>query len=482
LINTTSALPKSQSHLPTRVLCVDELSQHSTDTIALVDFGDHPPKERYICLSHRWSHSKPLTTTADTIGIRKAGIDLTQLSPTIRDAVYLTRRLGIHYLWIDSLCILQDSQVDWEVESAKMGSYYGNSWLTIAAALDGEISEGLFRPRSGLDLETKYYCLNLSSRDGKSDYIYFTGQDETRIDNRSISLLFTRGWTLQEEALSPRFLSFQPHQMSLRIGDMVYHESGVSQHVNETTYLNASKSAHMSWTQIVEDYSRRYLTQEADKLPALSGMAHRYIEIEDSRRALVENLYPGSEQNEGEQFTGPDVYLAGLWLNSFPDHLCWSVVHSSSSDSARRPTHYRAPSWSWASLNGSIAFDRNPGLPKVRRSDIVNAMTVPTGKDPLGQVSQGFLLLQAKLCQQLWRFKTGSSNMPYSNASLVLDVPEDTSVKELKVWSLPLKDQFALALQEVPGKEATYKRIGAITWRGERDDKFQQDMTKITII
>ena len=73
---------------------------------------------------------------------RLSGIDLGGLSPTLRDAVRVARGFNIRYLWIDSLCILQDSTIDWELESAKMGTYYSKCWLTIAAGLDD--------PESGL--------------------------------------------------------------------------------------------------------------------------------------------------------------------------------------------------------------------------------------------------------------------------------------------------------------------------------------------
>jgi hypothetical protein len=74
--------------------------------------------------------------------------------------------------------------------------------------------------------------------------------------------------------------------------------------------------------------------------------------------------------------------------------------------------------------------------------------------------------------------------MPYSNATLILDV-DDNSISELEIWSLPLKDQFALALQPVVEDNktsATFKRIGGICWRSKKDDAAQAQPRIITII
>jgi hypothetical protein len=119
--------------LPKRVIDVGEIID---EVVSLRDFGGSPPAAHYVCLSHRWERSCPLITTQLNIESRKAGFSMNDLSATLRDAILLTRALNLRYLWIDSLCILQDSSTDWEIESSRMGSYYSRSWLTIAAGLD----------------------------------------------------------------------------------------------------------------------------------------------------------------------------------------------------------------------------------------------------------------------------------------------------------------------------------------------------------
>jgi Heterokaryon incompatibility protein (HET) len=98
-------------------------------------------------LSHCWGTEGHLTTSTETLAERKAGIRIPDLPPTFRDAVQITRHLGIKYLWIDSLCILQDNISDWEKESALMGSIYSTSYLNIVATHSGDSRGGCFSKR-----------------------------------------------------------------------------------------------------------------------------------------------------------------------------------------------------------------------------------------------------------------------------------------------------------------------------------------------
>jgi len=72
------------------------------------------------------------------------GIALSDLPATFLEAIKLTRRLGIRCLWIDSLCIIQDSSEDWDTESVRMFDIYKNSYLNIGAAGALDADGGLF--------------------------------------------------------------------------------------------------------------------------------------------------------------------------------------------------------------------------------------------------------------------------------------------------------------------------------------------------
>src|SRR5687768_16022479 len=98
----------------------------------------------YVCLTHRWTPTKPLQLTTASAEQFKTAIPLTDLSQTFEDAFAVTSSLGYRYIWIDSLCIIQDSTEDWATESSKMGEVYAHAAFTIAATAAGEGSKGLF--------------------------------------------------------------------------------------------------------------------------------------------------------------------------------------------------------------------------------------------------------------------------------------------------------------------------------------------------
>jgi hypothetical protein len=188
-----------------------------------------------------------------------------------------------------------------------------------------------------------------------------------------------------QEVLSPRFLSFQPRQTSLRIGNRVYHESGFSQKISDTSFLATGGLGFDNWTRLVEDYSQRYLTREGDKLPALSGIAQLYQEKHK------------------------DTYLAGIWLSCLLEHLCWCVPNDVTE--SHRPSDYRAPSWSWASIDGKVVFDSLPNSTHCIK--ILEATTVPASKDPFGQVREGSITFYAKMNEQHWKRDSGSKRKWY---------------------------------------------------------------------
>ncbi|KAK3399576.1 heterokaryon incompatibility protein-domain-containing protein, partial [Sordaria brevicollis] len=133
-----------RSKLPTRILAVGVTgSSH----VKLVETTTEPPGTPYVALSHCWGPpgKQPLTTTLDTLNeYVSSGISFARLPRTFADAVHITRELGIRYLWIDCLCIIQDSLSDWEAESECMGSIYEGAELTLGAAYARDSSEGLF--------------------------------------------------------------------------------------------------------------------------------------------------------------------------------------------------------------------------------------------------------------------------------------------------------------------------------------------------
>ena len=97
---------------------------------------------KYIALSHCWGQTKVLVLMEHMLESMTRGIDWLRLPRTFQDAIVVTRRLGFRYLWIDSLCIIQDSHEDWIRESETMQNVYANCVLTVAASWGGTVVQG----------------------------------------------------------------------------------------------------------------------------------------------------------------------------------------------------------------------------------------------------------------------------------------------------------------------------------------------------
>jgi hypothetical protein len=184
----------SMRPLPTRVIDVGP-SNDSQDPFLYTSDGE---QGSWIALSHCWGKALPLRTTTATEKIRRRKI--THLPPTFQDAVTITRFFGIRYLWIDALCIIQDSQQDWATESSKMGHIYEDAFLTLQAdAIDGTVS--LLGRRNTTDVWLNV-PFTMHSQDLKG-HLYL-GSEATKV---SRSFVNSRAWTLQEFILSPRTLA-----------------------------------------------------------------------------------------------------------------------------------------------------------------------------------------------------------------------------------------------------------------------------------
>jgi hypothetical protein len=179
----------------------------------------------YATLSHCWGMEQPLTTTKSSIQVRQAGITLTELPPTFQHAVAICRNLSIYYLWIDSLCIIQDDTQDWEIESGKMGSIYQNSYITIAAAGSNDSQGGCFLPRnvpkSAIIPKT---FMKIGPLSASVEIPSNSGRELGDIDE---SPLQKRGWTFQERKLSPRIIHWDKDQIFWECQEYRKAESGM---------------------------------------------------------------------------------------------------------------------------------------------------------------------------------------------------------------------------------------------------------------
>lgn len=391
--------PESLVPLPTRVVDVSigDWLQHPKLVIANGQSG------KYVALSHCWGKEPIITTTRETLGRHIEAIGWNNLSRTFQDAIVVTRNLGIQFLWIDSLCIVQNDPADWERESATMAEVYMNAFVTIAASCARDGAAGFLHRPVRPSVKLKYHDQN-----GAEAGIVFIHNKPLKTFGEGViaAPLNKRGWVLQERILSPRILYFAEDQTHWECQQLCESESGMdasnevgadreglksSSNLGGTSlgphlpqeivaqrrprYADdGSMSLYWDWYDMVKDYTRREFTKCDDKLPALSGLAANF-----SRR------------------TG-DSYVAGLWANHMPYGLLWSAAHNPTAKNLSSPKEYRAPTWSWASLDGHISF-KGPDFfnDPVVKAENLNFQTTPAGSDPHGKVVSGSLTMTARL-------------------------------------------------------------------------------------
>lgn len=343
-------------------------------------------------------------TTSETLESHMNEISWASIPPTFQDAISITQRLGVQYIWIDSLCIIQDSVEDWESESSKMAEIYRNSHITIAGASSKDSREGLGLNRS----RQKGTTLKGTTSSGKpySIRVQWAIQPHCHIDEKTpkdgiqhpitpttsagndfagvfgVFPLLTRGWVFQERLLSPRFLQFSKDELLWDCRESMLCECGQRPPdlpFNQVTVKSDDgELLPYKWRKIAEFYCSLNLTYPKDKLPALSGLA---------------------KQVGGQK--GGATYLAGLWSDSLDLDLVWIPYGPETPGS----DEYIAPSWSWAGVGRRIIY---PSLwrakedrPSVKVLDVyfaqIHAACTPSSTDPTGKVAGGKLVLKGPL-------------------------------------------------------------------------------------
>ncbi|KAL2679166.1 hypothetical protein Neosp_009929 [[Neocosmospora] mangrovei] len=298
--------------------------------------------DRYVCLSHCWGKTAHTAlTTKKTFKDHLVSIDWDCLTQTFQDAITICRRLDIPFLWIDSLCIIQDCDEDWKREAALMGSIYESAFLTIAATKASDSSAGCFSKADPAFLGSP-----VPGHPGWLVREQPTKFPATWYDlaNDSKFPLLSRAWVYQEMRLSRRILHFCSDEVMWECRSTRRSESGISNEYRDSeeqhfypgvSKIEVGKYTHLDcaslWRQTVREFSRLNITYHTDKLPAMAALAERMAEMR----------------------SGDDTYLAGLWRSTLAQDLLWKLNY----ESAGQPLPSSVPTWSWASTSCAVAWD-----------------------------------------------------------------------------------------------------------------------------
>lgn len=469
--------------------------------------ADRKLQEPYAALSYAWGKSPNLRLTASTLVQFSHSISHKKMPKSVQDAVATTRRLGIRYLWVDALCIIQDSVSDWNREAAVMGDIYADAIVVLKAASSADCQDGLY-PRREKD-EVADFKLQMVLEDGSSGFA------SVRLKSLNVSeALDTRGWCLQEPWLARRMLVFGSRQMWWECGTCTPTESGspilksnlgstrsqksiASAHNNDSNQDSSAetKADDYKWEDVVGALSARTFTFADDSLSALSGIAK-----------LLSNI-----DRVG------DTYIAGLWKSDLPKDLLWNLwAHHNEISETDRPAKLHSPSWSWASVSGGTI--RWPGgderaLEPVCASVVLYLVT-PRGDDYFGKTeSKGSMMLKTQL-KTAWRFLPEYRNMlagwlltaeepvtPRPAIDLITnfqamydgtigmckldwrDAGEDCKQAHM-LYCARITKQRGLILERVSENGATFRRRGAIeSWEDVAEDYWTDcGQTMVTIV
>jgi hypothetical protein len=464
-------MQQGQPSMPTRLLEV------SADSILLrTGISTH---ERYVTLSHRWGQNVdniPKLTRENLVQLSHEGLACTALSPTFRDMADLTYRMGIRFLWIDSLCIIQEDPDDFDRESGRMAEVFRSAYLCIFAAHGEDGHTGLYNARyKNADRFEHIHQIYIRGPDGTDITVdwqeqILVGHDRTFSDEAKFEFaarvsrespggkqrLFERGWVFQEGLLSPRGIIFGNRELVRFCKEDASCECGQttkelfdlrSQFLNrddQATYtishdrgvLRGSCSRLKHWCTIVQNYSQHFLTFESDRLPAFSGVAKAF-----------------RSNSTGEHDMRHDKYLAGCWLSFFPEMLCWAIDENPNLPRNRKERTYHrrsvtgtgAPSWSWTSVDAAVRWNDDFYDKEIALVEVSNVDLELAGEDETGAVRKAHLHIDASHLEKVqleYADELDKVNLPediYVASDGVSLISWQTTVAAMNVWKARLK-------------------------------------------
>lgn len=459
--NHVKCSSRPRDFMPSRVLHISGTGEEPTIRLS----SDHPPAP-YVVLSYCWGAEQPAKTTRANLSSYLSDIDVSTLSATVRDAAIVTRGIGLSYLWVDAMCIIQDDFDDVMEQVAQMHSIYHCSWLTIAAVEAPTCNHGFLQPRA------QWQPLRMRARldGGDPSDVLLAPKNNNPV--RGNAALFQRGWTMQEMLLSSRILLYGQRELIYLCLEAERCEGAVPSevrrlgaHYDPVDSIYSDLNHPETWGRVVVTYTQRQLSVDDDRLLAVGALAEAY-----------------------GRNNGVSGYAAGMWREDFLYQCLWTTDRFAYDGVVpRHPSVYTAPSWSWASIVarirmlgqvGNVPAMIMPGtMPPTITCEVVDIRTtLLVAGNPFGVVTDGELVIRGKMRRvvwesgDLWREKGRLAKDADTDGRMLftLDCPHDWSgADDVLLWSLELCEPddghgYALLLQEAGHPKGLFQRVGLL--------------------
>ncbi|RMZ71847.1 HET domain-containing [Pyrenophora seminiperda CCB06] len=428
---------------------------------------------QYAALSYCWGEGVPYTTTSKNVDQHmKTGVFYGQLPKTLQDAIFITRYLGLQYLWIDGLCIIQDDEKDWEYEAAQMGWVYSRAFVTMIAARAHTCDEGFLQPRLALKEAQKLqfadkqgsFELQFEYDDLQSSPSPLITETQQPLRHHRSEPVMGRAWCLQERVLASRILHFASSQMYWECEHGFEEERDIIGLVENKNYKEFSvdrvamglkmadtsprpDAERQAWFMMIRQYTSRDLTKKSDKLPALSGILSE-----------LEKRLPG------------DKCYAGLWKSWFARGMLWRLQSPKiDMNITKQPCRvsWRAPSWSFASLEGVVLYETYYGMGNICAQLVECRLTPKSGLSPLGALIAGYAMVSAPMASiidiELQATRKGTACMiqlkdgSLTAAAIFFDIDRHETCNALMITS-----HHGIAIVSASKGTDTYIRVGMV--------------------
>jgi hypothetical protein len=341
---------------------------------------------QFAALSYRWGPDDQFKTLKDNLSARYRTLDTKSWPKSLQHSLIVARGLGLQYIWIDAICIIQDDTDEWAEEASNMARIYSTAHVVLSATSANDAAEGFLKERS------KPFLIKSERRDG-SIQNYYARQNSSHccdlVSGRNDYPLFKRGWCMQERLLARRLIHFLPDEVRYECQECRECECGVARKEygfeptrqgshNFPELRNAKSMEGLNfawlWMSVIWDYSRMHLSEPTNILPALSGMA-----------ACMKHLNPGK-------------YIAGMWEHNIAIQLGWRHAQEHDLELTQpspEPTLH-GPTFSWSSYTTPLEVGAPYDMNSLILCTLDHADVLLATVNPYGQIYEASIRLSGR--------------------------------------------------------------------------------------